>query len=429
MQSGVNRNILQLAVPSIVTNITTPLLALMDVTIAGHMGAPVYIAAIAVGGSMFNMLYWLFGFLRMGSSGMTAQAYGADDSAATATILRQALLVAIIAGMAMIALRTPICDMIIRFMDTDDTTSALASEYFHILIWGAPPYLATFALSGWFLGMQNSKVTMWTSILINVTNIVASLSLVYIFHLGIAGIATGTLIAQWTGFSVLLLLALRRCSDAGAPLRDIFDMPRLKRFFRVNTDIFLRTICLVAVTMWFTRMGAIQGERMLAVNALLMQFFTLFSYFMDGFAFAGEALTGRYKGAADHMMMRRAIRALLWWGAAVAIIFCAIYILAGDRLLHLLSSDLSINAMAHEYLLWTATVPIAGFLAFTWDGIFIGATATRRMLVSMAMATAAFFIAEIIAFPRLANHGLWLAFIIYLSVRGLILTLFARRLY
>ena len=429
MQSGVNRNILQLAVPSIVTNITTPLLALMDVTIAGHMGAPVYIAAIAVGGSMFNMLYWLFGFLRMGSSGMTAQAYGADDSAATATILRQALLVAIIAGLAMIALRTPICDMIIRFMDTDDTTSALASEYFHILIWGAPPYLATFALSGWFLGMQNSKVTMWTSILINVTNIVASLSLVYIFHLGIAGIATGTLIAQWTGFSVLLLLALRRCSDARAPLRDIFDMPRLKRFFRVNTDIFLRTVCLVSVTMWFTRMGAIQGERMLAVNALLMQFFTLFSYFMDGFAFAGEALTGRYKGAADHMMMRRAIRALLRWGAAVAIIFCAIYILAGDRILHLLSSDLGINAMAHEYLLWTATVPIAGFLAFTWDGIFIGTTATRRMLMSMAMATAAFFIAETIAFPRPANHGLWLAFIIYLSVRGLILTLFARRLY
>ena len=371
MHSGVNRYILQLAVPSIVTNITTPLLALMDVTIAGHMGAPVYIAAIAVGGSMFNMLYWLFGFLRMGSSGMTAQAYGADDSAATATILRQALLVAIIAGLAMIALRTPICDMIIRFMDTDDTTSALASEYFHILIWGAPPYLATFALSGWFLGMQNSKVTMWTSILINVTNIVASLSLVYIFHLGIAGIATGTLIAQWTGFSVLLLLALRRCSDARAPLRDIFDMPRLKRFFRVNTDIFLRTVCLVSVTMWFTRMGAIQGERMLAVNALLMQFFTLFSYFMDGFAFAGEALTGRYKGAADHMMMRRAIRALLRWGAAVAIIFCAIYILAGDRILHLLSSDLGINAMAHEYLLWTATVPIAGFLAFTWDGIFL----------------------------------------------------------
>lgn len=200
--------------------------------------------------------------------------------------------------------------------------------------------------------------------------------------------------------------ALRRCSDARAPLRDIFDMPRLKRFFRINTDIFLRTVCLVSVTMWFTRMGAIQGERMLAVNALLMQFFTLFSYFMDGFAFAGEALTGRYKGASDHMMMQRAIRALLRWGAAVAIIFCAIYILAGDRMLHLLSSDLGINAMAHEYLLRTATVPIAGFLAFTWDGIFIGATATRRMLMSMAMATAAFFIAETIAFPACQPRAL-----------------------
>lgn len=428
MQSGVNRNILQLAVPSIVTNITTPLLALMDVTIAGHMGAPVYIAAIAVGGSMFNMLYWLFGFLRMGSSGMTAQAYGADDSAATATILRQALLVAIIAGLTMIALRTPICGLIIRFMDTDAATSALATEYFHILIWGAPPYLATFALSGWFLGIQNSKVTMWTSLLINVTNIAASLSLVYIFHLGIAGIATGTLIAQWTGFITLLVLALRRCADTHAPLRDIFYLPHLQRFFRVNTDIFLRTVCLVAVTMWFTRMGAIQGERMLAVNALLMQFFTLFSYFMDGFAFAGEALTGRYTGASDHVMMRRAIRALLRWGAAVAVIFCALYILAGDMLLHLLSSDAGINSMAHEYLLWIATVPIAGFLAFTWDGIFIGATATRHMLLSMAIATVAFFIAQAIAFPRLANHGLWLSFIIYLSVRGLILSLYARRL-
>lgn len=428
MQSGVNRNILQLAVPSIVTNITTPLLALMDVTIAGHMGAPVYIAAIAVGGSMFNMLYWLFGFLRMGSSGMTAQAYGADDSAATATILRQALLVAIITGLTMIALRTPICDLIIRFMDTDAATSALATEYFHILIWGAPPYLATFALSGWFLGIQNSKVTMWTSLLINVTNIAASLSLVYIFHLGIAGIATGTLIAQWTGFITLLVLALRRCADTHAPLRDIFYLPHLQRFFRVNTDIFLRTVCLVAVTMWFTRMGAIQGERMLAVNALLMQFFTLFSYFMDGFAFAGEALTGRYTGASDHVMMRRAIHALLRWGAAVAVIFCALYILAGDMLLHLLSSDAGINSMAHKYLLWIATVPIAGFLAFTWDGIFIGATATRHMLLSMAIATVAFFIAQAISFPRLANHGLWLAFIIYLSVRGLILSLYARRL-
>lgn len=427
MQSGVNRNILQLAVPSIVTNITTPLLALMDVTIAGHMGAPVYIAAIAVGGSMFNMLYWLFGFLRMGSSGMTAQAYGADDSAATATILRQALLVAIIAGLAMIALRTPICDMIIRFMDTDDTTSALASEYFHILIWGAPPYLATFALSGWFLGMQNSKVTMWTSILINVTNIVASLSLVYIFHLGIAGIATGTLIAQWTGFSVLLLLALRRCSDARAPLRDIFDMPRLKRFFRINTDIFLRTVCLVTVTLWFTRTGARQSELMLAVNAVLMQLFTLFSFFMDGFAYAAEALCGMLAGAGQYGTLRLMVRRLLGVGVVFALVFSVIYLLCGTEIIGLMSSDGRVVEGAGEYMGWAVTVPCAGFMAFIWDGVYVGLTRTREMLLSMGVATAVFFAVYAVAFPRMGNHGLWLAFVCYLFVRGLLLGLMSRR--
>ena len=426
-QSGVNRSILRLAVPSIVTNITTPLLALMDVAIAGHMGAPVYIAAIAVGGSMFNMLYWLFGFLRMGSSGMTAQAYGRNDRAAMATVLHQALLVAILVGLLMIALQSPLCTLILRFMDTDAATSRLAADYFHILIWGAPPYLATFALSGWFLGMQNSRVTMWCSILINITNIAASLTLVYLFHLGIPGIAAGTLIAQWTGFITLFILAARQLGRQQAPWSEIFRIPQLKRFFRINTDIFLRTVCLVAVTMWFTRMGAVQGDRMLAVNALLMQFFTLFSYFMDGFAFAGEALTGRYTGAADTAMLRRSVRALLAWGTAVAIIFSAIYLLCGDLLLNILSSDRGITAMAHEYLGWVPTVPAAGFLAFTWDGIFIGATDTRRMLLSMFIATVAFFIVEAIAFPHLANHGLWLAFLIYLLLRGLILTIFYRR--
>ncbi|WP_295730564.1 MATE family efflux transporter [uncultured Muribaculum sp.] len=427
-QSGVDRSILKLAVPSIVTNITTPLLALMDVTVAGHMGAPVYIAAIAVGGSMFNMLYWLFGFLRMGSSGMTAQAYGGGDTRATSTVLRQALTVALSVGLMMIALQTPLCRIILRFMDTDPTTTAIAERYFRILIWGAPPYLATFALSGWFLGMQDSRVTMWVSILINVVNIAATLSLVYLLHMGIDGIATGTLIAQWTGFVAMLAVALRRHGLEGASWRDTLHLPQLRRFFKVNTDIFLRTVCLVAVTMWFTRIGAIQGERMLAVNALLMQFFTLFSYFMDGFAFAGEALTGRYIGAADHTMLRRSIRALLKWGAFMAVIFSAAYLLGGDILLRLLSSDRSITASAHDYLLWTATVPIAGFLAFTWDGIFIGATATRRMLLSMLAATAAFFLVESILFPHLANHGLWLAFLSYLLVRGLILTLLSRRL-
>lgn len=421
IQSRVNRNILQIAVPSIVTNITTPLLALLDVTIAGHMGAPVFIAAIAVGGTMFNMLYWLFGFLRMGAGGLTAQAYGRNDATAIAGILRQALFVAVSVGVLMILLQVPLCRLILRFMDTDAATSRLATQYFETLIWGAPAYLATFALSGWFLGLQNSRITMWVSILINVTNIAASLILVYIFHAGITGIATGTLIAQWVGFITLLLLAMRRTHLRASSWHEAIDLPLLRRFFRINTDIFLRTLCLVAVTIWFTRMGARQGDAMLAANALLMQFFTLFSFFMDGFAFAGEALTGRFIGANDRAMLHRTVRTLLAIGVVMGIIFSAVYLFCGDTLLQLLSSDATVTALAHDYLPWAAALPLAGFLAFTYDGIFIGATATRKMLLSMSLAAVVFFIVQAIAFPILANNGLWLAFICYLLTRGIAL--------
>jgi MATE family multidrug resistance protein len=306
-------------------------------------------------------------------------------------------------------------------MDTDAATSRLATQYFETLIWGAPAYLATFALSGWFLGLQNSRITMWVSILINVTNITASLILVYIFHAGITGIATGTLIAQWVGFITLLLLAMRRTRLRASSWHEAIDLPLLRRFFRINTDIFLRTLCLVAVTIWFTRMGARQGDAMLAANALLMQFFTLFSFFMDGFAFAGEALTGRFIGANDRAMLHRTVRTLLAIGVVMGIIFSAVYLFCGDTLLQLLSSDATVTALAHVYLPWAAALPLTGFLAFTYDGIFIGATATRKMLLSMSLAAVVFFIVQAIVFPILANNGLWLAFICYLLTRGIAL--------
>lgn len=426
-QSGVHAGILRLAVPSIVTNITTPLLALMDVAVAGHMGAPVFIAAIAVGGSMFNMLYWLFAFLRMGSSGLTAQAYGARNMSETVVILHRALLVAISVGVAMVALQRPICDLLLGIMDPDTATAALTRRYFYTLVWGAPAFLSTFALTGWFLGMQDSRITMWVSLLINVTNIVASLVAVYILRLGVEGIAAGTLLAQWVGFAVLLSRALRVTRHISTEGTRLLDAAQLRRFFSLNVDIFLRTLCLVSITMWFTRVGASQGDTMLAANALLTQFFTLFSYFMDGFAFAGEALTGRYVGAADRTMLRRSIRALLHWGMGVAGLFTLLYVVGGDEMLRLLSSEPAVVTIAADYLPWVATIPAAGFLAFTWDGIFIGATATRSMLLSMAVATVAFFAIQAIATPLLGNHGLWLAFITYLLIRGLVLTLVSHR--
>ena len=304
-------------------NITTPLLGMVDVAVTGHLGKAAYLAAIAVGGSMFNMLYWLFGFLRMGSSGMPAQAYGADDRRATDLILYRALLVAFIAGAIIIALQTPISGIVLRFMDPDPDTLGFATRYFEICVWGAPAVLGTYALGGWFLGMQNSRAQMWMSIVINLANIAVSLTLVYGFRLTIEGVATGTMTAQWLGL-VTGLLICRRYRPTGRSWSEIADMRQLQRFFAVNTDIFLRTVCLVAVTVWFTRAGAQQGTVMLAVNALLMQLFMLFSFFMDGFAFAGEALCGRDVGRHDIGGLRRSIKALFSWGAGLALLFTAI---------------------------------------------------------------------------------------------------------
>ncbi len=424
---GINREILAISVPSIVTNITTPLLGLVDVAIAGHMGSASYIGAIAVGGSLFNMLYWLFGFLRMGSSGMTAQAYGANDRQQQSRVLHQALAVGALAGMAMILLQSLICSAGLDFMDVRDDTRELAAVYFKILIWGAPAVLCNYALCGWFVGMQNSAAAMWVSIAINVCNIAASCVMVYVFHLGISGLAGGTLLAQWCGAALGGIIAFVHYRVVRLRLKEILKWAMLKRFFKINSDIFFRTLCLVAVTMWFTRAGASQGDVMLAVNALLMQFFTIFSFFMDGFAFAGEALVGKYIGAGKPDELRSRIFALCKWGAGIAVAFTLLYAAGGDALLSILSDDSGVINAARDYRWWVVTVPAVGFLAFSYDGIFIGATATRDMLFSMFVATVVFFAVYYLAFPVMGNDGLWLAFVCYLFMRGIVLAVIGRR--
>lgn len=400
---------------------------MVDVAVTGHLPGPRYLAAIAVGGTMFNMIYWLFAFLRMGSSGMTAQAFGAADRTASDLILARALIVALAAGFAIVALQRPICHLVLSFMDPEPATLHLARRYFSVCIWGAPAVLATYAITGWLLGMQNSRATMWVSVIINVANIIVSLTLVYGFRLTIEGVATGTLTAQWLGFVAALLL----CSRYHIRLhgwRPTLDPHQLRRFFSINLDIFLRTICLVAVTIWFTRAGAAQGTVTLAVNALLMQLFMLFSFFMDGFAFAGEAICGRDLGRGDTTSLHRSIRALFRWGAGLALLFTAIYAVAGPTFLRIMTDDLHVIVAAREYLWWAVTVPIAGFAAFTWDGVFIGTTRTRWMLLSMTAATAVYFAAYFALTPALHNHALWLAFLLYLATRGIAQTILARRL-
>jgi len=412
------KEVLAIAVPAIISNITTPLLGLVDVAITGRIGAAVYIGAIAVGGTMFNMLYWLFGFLRMGSSGLTAQAYGASDARGQALVLWRALLVGALAGMVMIGMSQPLCSVVLGFMDADGATASLAASYFRICIWGAPAVMCTYALSGWFLGMQDSRSAMWMAVATNVANILLSGTLVFGLHMKIEGVATGTLCAQWLGLSVGAAIVYVRYRPSVPALRDILDHPRLVAFFKVNADIFLRTCCLVAVTVWFTHAGALSGADILAANALLLQLFMLFSYFMDGFAYAGEALAGKYFGRGDRTGMSGLVRELLLTGLGWALVLSALYALCGEWFLRMLADVPSVVDTARAYLAWAAVIPLCGFLAFIWDGIYVGITATRSMLVAMAAALVVFFGVYVSLREYMGNHALWLAFDIFLLVRG-----------
>ena len=412
------REIFAIAIPAIVSNITTPILGLVDVAVTGHIGAAVYIGAIAVGGSMFNMLYWLCNFLRMGTSGLTAQAFGAADAEAQSRILYRALLVGLALGLAIFALQRPLADVILRFMDADDATQALARRYFNICVWAAPAVTATLGISGWLLGMQNSRATMVIAIATNIVNVVLSIGLVFGAGWKIEGVATGTMVAQWFGALLGLGIIAWKYRPAFPGLRSIFESTALRGFFRINTDIMLRTACLVAVTMWFTHAGATQSTAILAANALLLQLFMLFSFFMDGFAFSGEALAGKFHGAGNPQALRELIADILRVGLWCAVIFAVLYCLLGEAFLRVLADDQSVVATAVAYLPWAVAIPLCGFMAFAWDGILIGLTRTRIMLAAMALAMITFFALYFNLFHRWGNHALWLAFDAYLTVRG-----------
>ena len=417
-----NREILQIALPSIVSNITVPLLGLIDVTIVGHLGAASYIGAIAVGGMLFNIIYWIFGFLRMGTGGMTSQAYGRGDEAEMMRLLTRSTGVGMLIALTLLVLQYPIERTAFSLIETTPEVERLAATYFRICIWGAPAVLGLYSFSGWFIGMQNSRYPMFIAITQNIVNILMSLVLVYGLEMKIEGVAIGTLVAQYAGWLMAIGLWMHRYKHLRphAELRSLTDKGAMRRFFQVNRDIFLRTLCLVSVTVFFTSAGAAQGEVILAVNTLLMQLFTLFSYIMDGFAYAGEALAGKHIGADNRPALRTMVRQLFVWGIALALAFTLIYGIGGEGFLSLLTNEESVITASSTYFYWVLAIPLAGFAAFLYDGIFIGATATGLMLRAMFVASVAFFLIYFGCREAMGNHALWLAFITYLSLRGIV---------
>ena len=416
----ISKEILHIAIPSIISNITVPLLGLVDVTIVGHLGSASYIGAIAVGGMLFNMIYWIFGFLRMGTGGLTSQAYGRQDLSEITSLLLRSLSISLMLALALVVLQYPIRLIAFHLIDASPEVQELATLYFHICIWGAPATLCLYSFTGWFIGMQNTRFPMYIAILQNLVNIGASLFFVFGLEMKVEGVALGTLIAQYAG--VIMAIILTTCHyhpiKEHIDIKKLWERTALANFFRVNRDIFLRTLCVVAVTVFFTSTGAAYGDVVLAVNTILMQLFTLFSYIMDGFAYAGEALAGKNIGAKNQKGLHETVRYLFYWGTASAVAFTLLYLIGGQGFLGLLTDDETVISASGEYFYWVLAIPVAGFGAFLLDGICIGATATHLMLRSMVVAAGTFFITYYSLHGVWGNHALWLAFILYLLLRG-----------
>ena len=426
-----NREILRLALPNIISNITVPLMGIVSTAIAGRVGgdsAATTIGALSIGVAIFNFIYWNCSFIRMGTSGLTAQAFGANQHKEYTLMLWRALIVALGVGVLAFALQYPIGELSIKFMGTEsESSNRMISEYFYTRIWAVPAGILLFAFNGWLTGMQNAVVPMAVAVMVNVVHALCSYLFSIVGSMGLNGIALGSVIAQWLGVVVIaIIIAIRyRHKLVRVSWSEVFDMSAMRRFFAINGDIMIRTFCLVAVYTFFTKASADTGDELiLAVNALLLQFFTLFSYMNDGFAYAAEALTGRFIGAKDGPSLRRCIKLCVIWCFVVSIIFIGIYIGWWRDIFMLLVSSGSgdidaLLAVAEQYIIWIIIIPIASAMPFVMDGIMVGATRSRIMRNSMIGASACYFIILYGLGWLIGNNALWLAFTMYMFLRGL----------
>jgi MATE family multidrug resistance protein len=431
-----NKRILDLAVPNIISNISIPLLGIVDMTLMGHLESDAYIGAIALGSLIFNFIYWSLGFLRMGTSGFTAQAWGRRDLPETILVFSRASFIAITMGIMLLILQGPIESLSFLVLKGETKVEELAMAYFRIRVWAAPAALGQFALLGFFLGMQNARLPMVVLVSTNLINIGCSYLFVMQLDMGSDGVALGTVIAQYSGVIIALYFFRKyfRKLFKYWSLKATIQWKKLKHFLLINRDIFIRTMCLVVVFSIFTARSASSDlhsegeETILAVNSLLMQFFMFFSFLIDGFAHASEALTGKFIGAGDRRSLTRTITLLFLWGGGISLFFTLVYLLGGNAILRGLTNNMEVIENARPYFFWVVMVPVVSFTAFLWDGIFIGATAGPEMRNAMLISTLViFFPAYMLAGKLLGNHGLWLAFILFMIARGVTMQLMAKR--
>lgn len=420
---------LGIAVPIMLSNISTPLIGLVDTAVVGRIPDPAHIGAVAVGTLIFNSVFWLFAFLRMGTTAMTAQALGARDYDELRGQLGRALAIGLGMGVVIIALQWPIREIAFGLIDGSEKVESLARGYFNVRVWAAPATLANYALLGWFIGLGRTDIGFVLQLILNLTNIVLDVVLVLGFGLGVRGVAFGTICAEVFAAAIGITIALMHVQKLGGRWdRRLVLMPeRLRRTVSVNFDILVRTLALVMAFAWFTARGAEQGDVILAANAVLMQFVMLQSYFLDGLAFSAESLVGRAMGAANREGLVSAAKLTTFWAVLIAIALTGLYALFGTTLVDVLTTDPEAREAARTYLPWAVAIPLPGVWAFQLDGIFIGATRTRDMRNAMVLSLAIYLLSWWILTP-FGNHGLWAAFHVHYAARFTTLAWFFPRL-
>lgn len=423
-----NREILRLAIPNILSNLSIPLLSTVDTALMGRL-SDVHIGAVGIGAMIFNFIYWNFGFLRMGTTGITAQFYGKNDRPEIILTLGRATVVALVLGLLLVILQWPLGEAGIFLMQADASTAPHIQTYFDIRIWAAPASLLIYAMMGWFFGMQNAIYPLILTVSINVLNMVVSYILVFEYNMEIAGVAWGTVVAQYFGLLLAIVLFLRKyrsyLSDFKVSLLRRYQ--EYRHFLHVNRDIFIRTLFLTFVFGFFYSQSSGLGDELLAVNVILLQYVNWLSYGIDGFAFATESIIGKYFGAGRKDMLAKAIRYNFLWAFVMSLAIAVVYVILSDELLYVFTDVEEVISNARPYLFWMALFPVIAFWCYIWDGIYIGLTASKAMRNSMAVALLIFLISYYPLKAQWANHGLWTSLLLFLAARGVLQWIWFRK--
>ncbi len=416
-----DRDVWRIAAPMILSNVSVPLLGMVDTGVTGHLESPAYLGAVAIGATVFGFLYMGMNFLRMGTTGITAQRFGANDNDGLRVSLGQALIVSLLIAVTLLALQLPIGRLAMSLIGAEPDVEAFALQYFSIRIWSAPGTLANYVLIGWFLGLQNARAPLLIFLTINITNIVLDLWFVLSLGMKVDGVALASVIAEYTGLAVALVFAAKalRARSGHWPFARLFNVRAYAAFFAVNAHLFIRTMALMFTFAFITAQGARLGGLVLAANAILINVQHLTAFALDGFAHAAEALVGKAVGEKRRDALERSVQLALKWSLIFAVGFCLLYIILGPLLIRVLTNLPDVRSTTMRYLPWLIVSPLVSVWAFLYDGVYVGATRSREMRDIMLISAFAVFMPAWYLLQDFGNHGLWLAFTLFMASRGI----------